>query len=53
MNNLIEFFETLIGFDFPVNEPLFMALAVIFGFLIVYDVIHIVFSSVFSFIYKF
>lgn len=52
MTNLIEFFETLTGLSFP-SDPLFIALAVIFGFFIVYDLIHIIFSSVFGFIYKF
>lgn len=52
MSNLLEFFNTLTGLSLP-SEPLFTALLVIFGFLIVYDVIHIIFGSVFSFIYKF
>lgn len=52
MTNLIEFFETLTGLTIP-ESPIFTALIVLFGFIIVYDVIHIVFGSVFQFIYKF
>lgn len=52
MSNLIEFFETITGLTVT-SDPLFTALAIIFGFIIVYDLIHIIFSSVFGFIYKF
>lgn len=52
MTNLIEFFETLTGLTIP-ESPIFTALIVLFGFIIVYDVIHIVFGSVFQFICKF
>lgn len=52
MSNLIEFFETITGLTIP-ESPVFTALIVLFGFMIVYDVIHIVFGSVFQFIYKF
>ncbi|MCM1363591.1 MAG: hypothetical protein NC122_00615 [Faecalibacterium sp.] len=53
MTNLIEFFNKIVGFDVlsmdsnPINY-----IIVIFGFFIVYDVIHIVFGSVFDFTHK-
>lgn len=52
MTNLIQFFETITGLTVT-SDPLFTALAIIFGFIIVYDLIHILFSTVFGFIYKF
>lgn len=52
MTNLIDFFETITGLTVT-SDPLFTSLAIIFGFIIVYDLIHILFSSVFGFIYKF
>lgn len=53
MSNLIEFFNQIVGFDVlsmdsnPINY-----IIVIFAFIIVYDVIHIVFGSLFDFTYK-
>lgn len=53
MQTLIEFFNNITGFDVmsmdsnPINY-----IIVIFGFIIVYDVIHVVFGSLFDFTYK-
>ncbi len=53
MSTLIEFFNNVTGLDVLSlgNNPIHF-LIVVFGFVIVYDVIHIVFGSLFDFTYR-
>lgn len=53
MSTLIEFFNNVTGLDVLNlgNSPIHF-LIVVFAFVIVYDVIHIVFGSLFDFTYR-
>ena len=53
MSTLVEFFNSVTGFDVLNlgNNPIHF-LIVAFAFVIVYDVIHIVFGSLFDFTYR-
>lgn len=46
---LTEFFNIITGMGIDMDNPIHAGLMLTFGFLIVYDVIHILFSSVFGF----
>lgn len=52
MTTLIDFFETITGMTLNMDNDVTAALVIIFGFFIVYDIIHIVFSSPFGFVNK-
>lgn len=53
MSNLIEFFNTVTGLDvLNIGSNPVKYVIVVFGFLICYDVVHIVFGSLFDFTYK-
>ena len=53
MSNLIEFFNQVTGLDIlNLGSDPIKFVVVVFGFLICYDVVHIVFSSLFDFTYK-
>ena len=52
MTTLLEFFQNITGIQLNLNNDIVLALVIVFGFLICYDVIHIVFSSLFGFVQK-
>lgn len=52
MTTLLEFFENITGITLNMDNNITFALVIIFGFFIVYDIIHIVFSSLFGFVNK-
>lgn len=52
MTNFIDFFESITGLSLDWSLPPLQALALICGFIIVYDIVHIVFGSMFGFIQR-
>ena len=53
MSTLVEFFNTVTGLDvLNIGSDPIKYVIVVFGFLICYDVVHIVFGSLFDFTYK-
>ena len=52
MTTLVEFFQNITGIQLNLNNDIVLSLVIIFGFFICYDVIHIVFSSLFGFVQK-
>lgn len=49
MSNLIDFFQTITGLSLDWSNPALQVLACVCGFVIVYDVVHSVFGSLFGF----
>ena len=53
MTTLVDFFNTVTGLDvLNIGFDPIKYVIVVFGFLICYDVVHIVFGSLFDFTYK-
>ncbi len=50
MTTLLEFFENVTGITLNMNNDIVLTLVIIFSFLIVYDIIHIIFGSAFRFL---
>lgn len=50
MTTLLEFFQNVTGITLNMNNDIVLGLVLVFGFLIVYDIIHIIFGSAFIFI---
>lgn len=49
MNTIVEFFEQITGISLNLSHNPTLVLVLVFGFLIVYEIIHIVFGSAFGF----
>lgn len=50
MQTLLEFFQNVTGITLNMNNDIVLSLVIVFGFLIVYDIIHIIFGSTFNFL---
>lgn len=52
MSSFLDFFNEITGITLNLDNDITLALVIVFGFLICYDIIHIVFSSLFGFVQK-
>lgn len=45
MTSLLDFFNTITGLNLNINNPVVLVLVCVFGFLILYNIVHVIFGS--------